>query len=221
MVTYRRRAYARRGVFMSRAFVTNNRRGGYRVRKENMGTGTYARGLIPKYGSFKLRGVLDLSSSGAGIINNAYRITQPDSIDGAGTALTDWTSLSNLYDEFRVSGIKIQFVPKLPNDTSSAVSYQPIYCFMDTDSAALSPTVAACVGYDNCKVYNLYRPFKRYMKVPKLINTAASTVGYPGWMDTASPAATGGFYLHAESLTNSTDYGQIILTYYIKTHNRK
>lgn len=220
------RRYPRRKsryVGRSYAYLAGKNRFNIRGRPPWYGTTSFSRGLVPKFGSFKLRAVLDVSSGSPSTTSftYGYRLTQPDAVDGGSTACTDWVSVSNLYDEFRVSGIKLKFIPKRPNDPVSTTSYEPGYIFMDTDSTGLNPTVAQCVGYDNLKVVNLYRPFKVYYKVPKLINTSGTTVAYPGWMDTAAPTATGSVYFKAENLTASIDYGQMIVTYYIKTHNRK
>lgn len=177
------------------------------------------------YGQFKLRGVLDIASNNAGTpgpaFNYGLRLTQPDSFDGAGTALTDWSSLVSLYDEFRVAGISIKFIPARPSDPASSTSYRPVYTFTDFDSVGLNLTIENIVAYDNMKVFDMSKPWKRYMKIPKLINTAGTTVARPGWMDTASPTTTGSLYLRADGLTANTVYGKLIVTYYIKTHNRK
>lgn len=182
---------------------------------------TFVRGAINKYGNFKLRGVLQLTSDGAGSINAGVRLTQPDSIDGAGTALTDWTSVLNLYDEFRVTSIKVQYIPQLPNDPSGTSAFNPAYVFTDFDSTGLVSTVAGAVGYDNMKVKNLYRPWSYFMRVPRMTAANSATIARVGWMDTNSPAVTGSIYIRADNLDASTQYGKIILTYYIVAHNRK
>lgn len=173
-------------------------------------------------GKFKLRGVYSLQSDGAGNINAGFRLTQPDSFDGAGAVLTDWTSVSNLYDQFMVTGISLKYVPTHPNDSTTTVAYRPVYVYPDFDAVGLSLTDAAAVGYANVKIHNLYRPWKYYVKVPPLVNTASTSVNMVGWMDTAAPQVTGSLYVSkATGLTNSTLYGIIVLTYYIKAIVRK
>lgn len=173
-------------------------------------------------GYFRLRGQLNIVSDSSGNIINGFRLTQPDSFDGAGSVLTDWVSVANLYDQFRVCAIKLKYIPTHPNDPSSAAAYRPIYVFADFDATGLSPTDAAAVGYGNMKVMNAYRPWSYYLKVPRLVNTGSSSVSIEGYMDTAAPQVTGSLYLSkAGGFSNSTTYGVVILTYYIQAVVRK
>lgn len=173
-------------------------------------------------GYFRLRGQLNITSDSSGNIINGFRLTQPDSFDGAGSVLTDWVSVANLYDQFRVCAIKLKFIPTHPNDPASAVAYRPLYVFADFDATGLAPTDAAAVGYANMKVKNAYRPWSYYIKVPKLVNTGSSSVNVEGYMDTVSPQVTGSLYISkAGGFSNSTTYGVVVLTYYIQAVIRK
>lgn len=188
---------------------------------------SYAKGIVPRYGNMKFKAVFQCAADGSGIINHGFRMTTPDTFDGS-NSVTDWTSAANLYDEYRVRGLKLKFVPQRPNDPtiatvtpSNAVLYQPVYVFADYDSVGLSPTVASCVGYDNLRIKDLTRPWKAYYRIPKMANYGSSTISRPGWMDTASTTTTGAVYMHAESVTPGLQYGKVILTYYVTFHNRK
>lgn len=212
--------YRRRRRYKARRGYTKGQRGG---RPTNI-VSSYAKyGALGEWGSYKLDGLYSLNADTSGLLNVGFRITQPDLFD-ATNALTDWTSVANLYDSFRVVGIKLRFYPAVPNDESTTTLYTPAFVFADFDSVGLNPTNAAAVGYGNCKVVNLMRPWKYYLKVPKLMNATSSTIASPGWMDTASPAATGGLYVNQSTsslLTASRKYGIIRVTYYIRVHNRK
>lgn len=177
------------------------------------------RGVPPNNGQagyFKLKGLYNITSDGAGNINSGFRLTQPDNYDGSGTALTDWTSFSNLYDQFRVCAVSCKYVPGIPNAEPATAIFRPIYVYADFDAVGLSNTDVTAIGYGNMKVHNLYIPWSYYIKVPKLTNTSASSVSMDGYMDTAAPMSTGSLYLSkAGGLSNSTTYGTVILTYYI------
>lgn len=173
-------------------------------------------------GYFKLRGLYNITSDGAGNINNGFRLTQPDNYDGTGTALTDWVSVSNLYDQFRVCAIQVKWIPCVPNAEPATAAFRPLYVYADFDAVGLSPTDAAAIGYGNMKVMNMVMPWTYYIKIPKLINTSSSSVNMEGFMDSAAPMATGSLYLSkAGGLSNSTTYGTILLTYYIQAVVRK
>jgi len=183
------------------------------------------KGIPPNNGQvgyFRLRGQLNVTSDSSGNIINGFRLTQPDSFDGAGSVLTDWVSVGNLYDQFRVCAIKLTYIPTHPNDSTATAAYRPLYVFADYDAVGLSPTDALAVGYGNMKVKNAYRPWTYYIKVPKLVNTGSSSVNIEGFMDTVSPQVTGSLYISkAGGFSNSTTYGVAILTYYIQAVVRK
>lgn len=175
-------------------------------------------------GMFKLRGIIEISSDANGKILNAIRITQPDNINGAGLALEDWSNIAAMYDQFRVTSMKVRWVPMRPFDPSGTTKYSPLYVFTDFDSVGLSPTNAEIVAYNNMRVFDIGMPFTYYIKIPKLINTAATNVSIPGYMDTSSPEATGAIYLANNinsELTTNVLYGHIIVTYWIKALLRR
>lgn len=179
--------------------------------------------IVPKYGSFKLRVPYNITTAAStGAVNYAFRITRPDNIDASGTALTDWSNVAGLYDQFRVTGIGLKWIPCIPNDssTSSSAAFRPLFVFMDVDDTALSPTNSVAIAYDNCRTFDCSRVWKRYFKIPPL-KSGTSTPGKVGWFDTASPQETGAIYLtQTLGFIPSYTIGTLILTYYIKTYGR-
>lgn len=217
---YRRKRYRRYSVRGRTASAAMRQRGF---------TTTYNRffrrsGGTLSNGRYKLRGIVEIASSGTGTINNAIRLTQPDDFDGASNALTDWTNFANLYDQFRVTYVKIRWTPAVPNDSSATTLYSPIYVFTDFDSIGLNPTNATTVGYGNLKVKNAYQPWTYGIRIPKLINTGATNVSIPGFMDTLAPEATGAIYMinsNAGQFSNSKRYGELLITYWVKGVQRR
>lgn len=178
--------------------------------------------LINGNKTFKLKGIFNMTASAGGVILNAVRMTEPNNYDGTATALTDWGSVANLYDQYRVTGIQIKFIPTAPQDASTATSYLPLYVFADFDSTTLTPLNAVAVGYDNMKVYNLYKPFTRFFRIPKLQTSVVGNTTILGYMDTVAPRATGAIYLsQAAGATANKLYGTVIVTYYIRCIVRK
>lgn len=176
---------------------------------------------------FKLRTNPVLSSDAFGDISYSFSLTNPNSTTAANSAgysnaVQDWSSLTALYDSYRVFGVKIKFTPDLPNNLSATTTYKAIYSYVDYDSPTPVTTYNSVSEYENLKTYNLYRPFSRYVKVPKILNTGvASSVVTFGWMDIANPQPSGhvGFFVDAASL--STDWGQLTVTYYVGCKNRR
>lgn len=181
-------------------------------------------GALGEWGAYKLRGITTIQSSGTGTILNTFRTTQPDNFDGAATALTDWTSVANLYDSYRVYAIRLNYYPAVPNDVSATAKFAPVYVFTDFDTIGANPTNASCVGYGNVKTVNMNYPWKYYIRIPKMLNSGSSNISMPGWMDTVTPVVTGGVYMvnsSAGQLSNNVTYGYVKATYYLKVHNRK
>lgn len=175
-----------------------------------------------KYGKYKLKAIIPVTSTGGGAILSAIRLTTPDLVDGSSVSATDWTSFANLYDQYRVTSIKIKWTPLAPNNETTTTSYRPVYVFVDFDSIGLSPTNDSAIGYENCKVKNLYRPWTYFIRLPKMVAPSATNVSKVGWFDTLATVSTGAIYLVQNAgLTASTAYGQILVTYYISGTMRR
>lgn len=211
---YRRRRFGRRRGF--------GRRGGKRMIKRI--TAKYRK---QGYGLFKLRAFKALSSTAGGVIDNIFSVTNPNDYDGLGaptSILQDWSNLVNLYDEYCVKAISIKYIPYFPNNDSTITTtpFAPLYSVIDFDDLTPLPNVNTAIQYERMKVKNLWRPFKLYYKIPKLLNLATtSTIISPGWMDTSVTQDTGAIKFYSGGVGASTDYGQIITTYYIVTKNRR
>lgn len=161
-------------------------------------------------------------TSVAGVFAPAFQLTRPDNWDQT-NALAEWNTFSSIYDRYRVTGVAFTFTPDKPNDTSTATGYRPLYVITDFDDIAALPSKAAAIEYNRLKIFNLFRPFKYYTKVPKLVNSAANGVVSlsSGMMDIANPQNTGSIKMYAEALDTSDNYGTFTFTYYIKFSGRR
>lgn len=140
---------------------------------------------------------------------------------------SDWTNIVNLFDEYYVYGFKAQYTPYYPNDVNATVKYAPLYTCLDLDNTA-SGSVAdinANQNYENNKVHNIFRPWKRFFKLPKYGQYYAGgtvpVIVNRGFMDTAAVSTTGYMYFNAQDLTASKTYGSMTFTFYLKCKARK
>lgn len=164
--------------------------------------------------SMKLRVAATVASNAGGVITFAYS-NNPSSYQ-------DWSSVGNLYDEYKATGIKFQYIPYLPNDTSTVTGFLPLYSVYDPNSTSTPLTsINDAIQYENMKVYNMYRPWKRYVKLRTPVANAATVVNSGGYMPTASGTATSCVAFYGEGFDISTSYGSIIVTIYLKLRNRK
>ena len=91
------------------------------------------------------------------------------------------TNMFNLFDEYRTCAMKLNFIP---NVTANATitqfySYVPIFVAHDVNSTSLVVATAANIlDYENCKVFNVQRPWKYYRKMQKNIayTTTANSI---------------------------------------------
>lgn len=175
---------------------------------------------------FKLRTALDCLSDAGGSIHFTWSLTAISTnlvnINGAGpsNSLEEVSSIGALFDQYRVHAIKIAYFPQLPNDTSTVTGFFPMYTVVDRDTPNTSPpitSIAVAVQYGSLKVYNMYRPWKRYIKVGKYAQS-----GNPlGTMDLANIPNYGCLDMYGTGFDISQTYGKFVITYYVSCTQRR
>lgn len=159
----------------------------------------------------KLRQHVSVNANPAGMYEGDFSVRNPSTAQ-------DWSSCAELFDEYQVSAYKIQFVPHVPAGNSSTKDYRPLYLIFDSNSTSSPVTnVNECLQYENLRVMNLFRPWKFYMKVPKI----TSSENMFGYQPTSSPSDAGRLVCYADNLDASGFYGDVIITHYIKFRARK
>lgn len=168
----------------------------------------------------KMRRVVTVTSDAFGDIHYRYSCSNPTkAVDGAIT-YNDWTSFGALYDAFKPNMLKIKFQPKLPNDTSINTGYYPIYSFHDKDAgdAYSVTTVNEALQYDNVRDHNVFRPWKRIVKINTKYQNAIDSRGY---QDIASLINLGNLEIIGDGFDTNQEYGVMILTMYVSFRNRR
>ncbi len=100
-----------------------------------------------------------LATSGGGIINTVF-----DAYAQASTP-ADWASMINLYTEFRILSMEVEFLPwnKFNQPTTSALA--PIYSVVDRTSNTVLGSIGGAVGYDSVAATEPSTRFKRVVKM--------------------------------------------------------
>lgn len=160
---------------------------------------------------FKLSGTFTMSSSVAGVNSDVLSMTNPGAYLNGASALPDLSNLTQLFDNYRIFGIKLKYTPFLQYGSNSNV---PFYIVKDFDDETALSSVSQAVQYENHKVKMSNRPWKYYCKVPKIGSTTANTYGY-GWFDLATAPNQAGLKFYCSNMTNTTNYGTMDVTYYI------
>lgn len=159
----------------------------------------------------KLKRIVAMTTGVAGDFAFAINTRDPSSCQ-------DWSASIALFDSYRSCAVKIKYLPQLPNDTSVTTGYLPLYVTYDTDDSAYGiVNVNAAIQYENLKVKNMYRPWNVYYKNPK-ISQNGSQLGYS---DCDSPIQNGVINFTGTGFDSSTQYGTLVISYYLMFKNRR
>lgn len=143
----------------------------------------------------------DLQAGVFGSLTNPVAV-----VNGTGT-VNDWANFPNIYDSYKVCAVKLAFIPY--NNVSQTIvggtggttyGYWPLYHAIDyNDVGVTGASVPSDLDeYENCKMLNMYKPWKRYMRVPRYnVNPARSN--FP-----ATTLAKGGYF---STTTNLPGHG--------------
>lgn len=157
---------------------------------------------------FVLRSVYSIATSVGGTITF---ITSNDA-----STSSDFSSLSALFDSYRVRKIHQEWIPNFSR--GSTQSLPPIYLFFDLDDpnvvSGINESIA--VQYPNCKILPVDKYYHASAEVPKVNSIAAGVGAYSvndGFIDIATPVATCSIQAYSTGLAASTTYGTLINTY--------
>lgn len=166
----------------------------------------------PQY--YKIRGVVAMSTDGSGVMN--------DVINNDPSGYQDWSALASLFDSYKTLGIKIRYTPDLPNDTSTTTSFKGLYVYGDPDSTTAVTSINEAIQYQNCKVFNMYRPWSYYYKIPSATSVANNGIVLSGgFRDAATTTARCCIAFMGSGFDLSTTYGTAMVTLYVALKNRR
>lgn len=131
------------------------------------------------------------------------------------TASTDWASFANTYDEYRVLGFELDWLPNYPGGNASVVQASGIRFSTHSSDTYTLPNLDVCVQHADWKPFYTGTPFKQEWKMA----AEEEAVFYA----TASPNSTllGQIFATAPSATSTSAYGQAVVTYAVQFRGRK
>lgn len=147
------------------------------------------------------------TSSGGGVLSGTVG---NDTV----TTLSEWANLANLYQEYRVLAIQLDYVPnsnmtynaaKVPSVGAAAVLHVPI---------TGAPTTLAS---------QLENATFKYLKSGTPLRIAWKARNYEelGFVSTAGSVAHGGITWYVDGLTAATKYGELVSTFLVELRGRK
>lgn len=154
----------------------------------------------------QMRSIIPLTSSISGVIDQVW--------DNNPSGYQDWSSVAALWDEYRPLSLLIEYKPNNRYSKTTTVT-APIYLVVDRDSIGVLSSKNAIIQYESCTIRSLDDPFRKGAK-------AIGTTGLSPqmWITTASPTASFCIKSYATGLSNSTTYGDVIVTLLIECRGR-
>jgi len=156
--------------------------------------------------TLETKSVISLASSVSGVIDAVY--------DNNPSGYQDWSSIAALWDEYRPLSLKIVFKPNNRYSKTTTVTV-PIYVVADRDSVGALASKNAAIQYESCQIKSLDDPFTKGIKAVGLSGLTTHQ-----WLTTASPSATFCIKTFATGCSNSTTYGDVIITALIQVRGR-
>jgi hypothetical protein len=155
------------------------------------------------------RGGVEAKSSGAGTLADGFSL-DPSTFD-------EWSSFNTLFDEFRVMGGKVHYVPR-DRYSKTTTSCFPIIAAYDNDSTS-NPvtTLATAWQYPQAKPHTLEDPFVFEWRRPNITSSAY-------WDDVATPSSSLGIVFvisDVGTLTPSTIYGNYFVEFEVEFRSRR
>lgn len=203
---FRKRFFRRKRIFpKKRTFRRRFRR--------TLRTGAYTKRL------FKLRRVVNINTLGSE--PNWTQFNDNPSLS------QDWAPVSELFQLYRVNGIKLTWIPtfnvnQIGNQQTSIIV--PMYYVHDTNMTITQiPSENTMLQYENLKIRNLAKMHTVYYKMARRINaTAPGTLSTDGYSSVQSPQVTQQISLLVPNLsTVANTLGRMVVTAYVSAKVRK
>jgi hypothetical protein len=134
------------------------------------------------------------ATASATAINGTFSFYNP-------STAVDWSDYSSSYDQYRVLGVELHFVPNA-STANFANSYAPIATVVDRDTSTALVSYASADNYASLEMHCLDRPWKRVWHM-------ANVTDAQFFNTQALPSTSGAFKLFASGLSNVT-YGRFI-----------
>ncbi len=144
-----------------------------------------------------------IASSAGGVISSV--ITPYSQL----TSSPDWTSITNLYTEFRILSIETTFVPWNLYNTPTTTTLAPIYSVVDRSNSTALSSLANAAEYASVQIHE---PSKKFKRVAKMAGSGEADWALIG----SGPAAAAQFYIKLYSggntaSTTTHDYLSILM----------
>lgn len=145
--------------------------------------------------------------------------------------LPGYTDFTNLYENFKLTGVRLRFLPNIGTSsdgaTASSTIMEPLALCIDrgaNDNIAANPSFTSLLENQDCKIRSSYKPFSIYIAYPKAHTPAdgvTQTVLTSPWLDTEVNGEVVEhhglkFDFQAAAPTQRSVWFRVYATYYLK-----
>ncbi len=181
--------------------------------------------------AIKMSMAIDLASVATNMNFRVNMINPLRAKDGA-NPVSGWDSYNALFDSYKVSAIKVKYIPYLYQDPSGTTLFTPLgfTCRSNQTDAGNITTLSDILDEDHYRLLDLRKNWKIYRKV-RPIRSAEITAGTSaviqsgGWLSTADdkkPIIGSPLLMFAaQNLSSGKTYGKLIVSYYVRFKDRK
>lgn len=160
-----------------------------------------------------IHGATTLATNGAGAINGAF------SMDPSAATATDWADISSTYDEFRVRGVRIRFIPLGPNSVTYLNGFVGVA--FDNDSAGNPGSLSAVRQYSTSRLFPALWSNDKVVSFTWWRPMRGSETTIP-WYDVATPSGSpGSIQIYGDGLSASTSYFAYAIDYFCEFRGRR
>ena len=139
----------------------------------------------------------------------------------------DWVQVSDLFQMYRVNGIKLQFIPgaTVRELGSNTTLFVPMYIVHDTNYMINSiPSENEMLQYEGMKIRPMNRMWSHYQKMARRINpTATTSLSTDGYSTVTNPQVTQQLSMLIPAIQSASAYtiGRIVVTAYVTAKIRR
>lgn len=151
-----------------------------------------------------------LVSDAAGLCQHVYA-NKPDAPGSGLGACAQWTQLSQTFDEYRVLGFEIEYIP-FNRYSRGAILTTPVVVVLDYDQATVLGSYGIADSYESARTKSLDVPWKVGIFMNGIENST--------FVNSLATTSTFFLKLFSAGLTASTNYGKIFYRARIQFKNK-
>lgn len=176
---------------------------------------------VPRPSLIEYKGVIPYNASETGIVavlrdefslSTGVGTVISGNLDNNPSGTDNWSEYSTSWSEYRVLGIRFQFVPTFAVNTAAVATNSLVTSVLHMAAAPAIVSYGQCFSYGDSKLGHITKPFLREWRMTEVIESQ--------FVDCSAPALNSyTLTYYSDTLTAATIYGQIFRTWLIQFRN--